>query len=185
MNFITTPIEGLLVIEPKVFSDERGHFFEPFNEKEMRRQGIESTFVQDNESLSHKGVLRGLHFQKHPYEQGKLVRVVRGSVSDVVVDIRPQSKTFGKHFQIELSSENHLMLWIPPGFAHGFLTLEDHTIFLYKVTAYYQPNAESGIIYNDPQLNIDWKISNPLVSPKDRILPSFSEFMLTATHKPL
>jgi dTDP-4-dehydrorhamnose 3,5-epimerase len=179
MRIENSPIDGLVLIEPRVFSDERGHFFEPFNEKEMSEYGIRGPFVQDNESLSHKGVLRGLHFQKPPHEQGKLVRVVSGAVSDVVVDIRPGSKTFGKHYTVELSASNHLLLWIPPGFAHGFLTLEDNTIFLYKVTAYYHPQSESGIIYNDPQLNIEWKISNPVVSAKDKILPSFSEFRLT------
>ncbi len=183
MKFEKTPIEGLFLIEPRVFKDERGHFFEPFNEKQMLEHGIEGPFVQDNESLSHKGVLRGLHYQKPPYQQGKLVRVVNGAVIDVVVDIRPESKTFGRHFQVELSSDNHLMLWIPPGFAHGFLTLKDDTIFLYKVSAYYNPQSESGIIYNDPQLNIDWKISNPVVSEKDKILPSFGEYKLTVQTK--
>ena len=183
MKFEKTPIEGLWLIEPRVFADERGHFFEPFNEKQMLEHGIMGPFVQDNESLSHSGVLRGLHYQKNPYQQGKLVRVVRGAVTDVVVDIRPESKTFGRHYKVELSSSNHLMLWIPPGFAHGFLTLTDDTIFLYKVTAYYHPQSESGIIYNDPQLNIDWNINNPIVSEKDKILPSFGEYKLTVQTK--
>jgi dTDP-4-dehydrorhamnose 3,5-epimerase len=185
MRFEQTPIDGLILIEPKVFGDERGYFFEPFNERQMVEHGINGPFVQDNESLSHKGVLRGLHFQKAPHEQGKLVRVVRGAVNDVVVDIRPVSKTFGKHYSVELSSENHRMLWIPPGFAHGFLTLTDNTIFLYKVTAYYHPQSESGIVYNDVQLNIDWKIEHPVVSAKDKILPSFAEYkqaMQAKTH---
>lgn len=183
MKFEKTPIEGLLLIEPRVFVDERGHFFEPFNEKQMAEHGIKGPFVQDNESLSHQGVLRGLHYQKSPHQQGKLVRVVNGAVTDVVVDIRPESKTFGRHFQVELSSTNHLMLWIPPGFAHGFLTLKDDTVFLYKVSAYYNPQSESGIIYNDPELNIDWKIVNPVVSEKDKILPSFGEYKLTVQTK--
>jgi dTDP-4-dehydrorhamnose 3,5-epimerase len=176
MNFLQTPIDGLIIIEPKVFTDERGYFFESFNEREMEKHGIKGPFIQDNQSMSHKGVLRGLHFQKLPYEQGKLIRVVRGAVLDVVVDIRKNSKTFGKHFSIELSDTNHKMLWIPSGFAHGFLTLQEQTVFLYKVTDYYNPQSESGILYNDSDLNIDWKIQSPLVSQKDRILPSFKEY---------
>ncbi len=176
MNFIQTPIEGLVVIEPRVFVDERGHFFESFNEKLMAENGIRGPFIQDNQSMSHKGVLRGLHLQKAPHEQGKLIRVVRGGVLDVVVDIRKNSRTFGKHFSIELNDVNNKMLWIPAGFAHGFATLDDHTVFLYKVTGYYHPASEGGIIYNDVDLNIDWRITAPIVSQKDRILPSFKEF---------
>ena len=176
MKFTTTPIEGLLLLEPKVFEDERGHFFESFNEAEMLEYGIKGPFIQDNQSVNHKNVLRGLHFQKDPNQQGKLVRVVKGSVIDVVVDIRKESKTFGKHFSVELNGKEKIMLWIPAGFAHGFVSLEDDTVFLYKVTEYYRPIAESGIIYSDIELNIDWKIINPLVSQKDKILPSFNEF---------
>ena len=176
MNFIETPIEGLLVIKPNVFVDDRGHFFESFIEKEMVRNGIKESFVQDNQSMSNKGVLRGLHFQKSPHQQGKLIRVIKGSVLDVVVDIRKESRTFGKHFSIELNDKENKMLWIPHGFAHGFLTLEDNTVFLYKVTDYYTPITESGIIYNDIDLNIDWQIRMPIVSQKDKILPSFKEY---------
>ncbi len=176
MKFIPTPFEDLLLIEPKVFNDERGHFFESSNENEMIRNGIKGPFIQDNQSVSNSGVLRGLHFQKHPHQQGKLVRVVKGRVIDVVVDLRKDSKTFGKHFSVELNEKDKIMLWIPVGFAHGFVSLEDNTIFLYKVTEYYHPSSESGIIYNDIELNIDWKIKEPLVSPKDKILPSFKEF---------
>jgi dTDP-4-dehydrorhamnose 3,5-epimerase len=176
MTFLETPIEGLVIIEPKVFGDERGHFFETFSEKLMAQNGIKGPFIQDNQSLSHKNVLRGLHFQNPPHEQGKLIRVVRGSVIDVVVDIRKNSNTFGKHYSIELSDRNNKMLWIPGGFAHGFVTLEDHTVFLYKVTDYYHPASESGIIYNDADLNIDWQVKTPIVSQKDRILPTFKEY---------
>ena len=176
MKFISTPFEDLLLIEPKVFIDERGHFFESFNEEEMIQHGIHGPFIQDNQSVSHKGVLRGLHFQKHPHQQGKLVRVIKGSVIDVVVDIRKESKTFGKHFSVELNAKEKIMLWIPIGFAHGFISLEDDTIFLYKVTEYYHPMSESGILYNDLDLNINWKIKEPVVSLKDKILPSFKEF---------
>lgn len=178
MKFTRTDIEGLLLIEPSVYTDERGFFFESFNEREMRSQGIEFPFIQDNQSVSHKGVLRGLHFQKPPHEQGKLVRVASGSVIDVVVDIRKWSKTFGKHFSVELNATEKKMLWIPPGFAHGFVALEDNTSFIYKVTEYYSPVSESGIIFNDIDLNIDWKIMKPVVSKKDRILPSFREFRI-------
>lgn len=177
MKFISTPFEDLLLIEPKVFFDERGHFFESFNEDEMIQHGIKGPFIQDNQSVSHKGVLRGLHFQKHPHQQGKLVRVVKGSAIDVVVDIRKGSKTFGKHFSVELNANEKMMLWIPIGFAHGFISLQDDTVFLYKVTEYYRPLSESGIIYNDIELNIDWQTKNPAVSPKDKILPSFKEFI--------
>jgi dTDP-4-dehydrorhamnose 3,5-epimerase len=175
MNLIATPLKGLNVIEPGIFSDERGYFFESYHEKKMSELGI-GPFVQDNQSVSNKNVIRGLHFQKAPDEQGKLVRVVNGSALDVAVDIRKDSPTFGKHFSIELSEQNKLMLWIPPGFAHGFAALEDNTIFLYKVTSYYSPASETGIVYNDIDLNIDWKISSPVVSSKDRILPAFKEF---------
>ena len=176
MKFISTPIEGLLLLEPKIFIDERGYFFESFNEREMTQHGIKGPFIQDNQSVNHKNVLRGLHFQKNPHQQGKLVRVVSGSVFDVVVDIRKGSKTFGKHFSVELNSKEKIMLWIPAGFAHGFVSLEDNTTFLYKVTEYYSPLSESGIIFNDFELNIDWTVKNPIVSSKDKILPSFKEF---------
>ncbi|MBL0104503.1 MAG: dTDP-4-dehydrorhamnose 3,5-epimerase [Bacteroidetes bacterium] len=182
MNVVKTPIEGVLLIEPRVFSDSRGAFFETFNEKALAEIGITARFVQDNQSISKKGVIRGLHLQHPPYEQGKLVRVARGSVLDVALDLRAGSPTFGRHYSVELNQENQLSLWIPPGFAHGFVALEEDTVFLYKVTNYYHPQSESGIIYNDVDLNIDWKVTNPIVSEKDKILPSFKEFCLAKTN---
>lgn len=176
MKFTETPLEGLLIIEPKVFIDDRGYFFESFSEKLMSEHGIQSPFLQDNQSVSNKRVLRGLHFQNSPHEQGKLVRVVKGSVLDVVVDIRKNSKTFGRNFSVELNSTEKKMLWIPVGFAHGFVALENDTVFLYKVTDYYHPQSESGIIYNDAELNINWQVDSPVVSQKDKILPSFREY---------
>lgn len=167
-------IEGLVLIKPRVFTDERGYFFESFNEVAFKKAGLETAFVQDNQSLSKKGALRGLHFQNPPYAQGKLVRVVKGAVIDIAVDIRKNSATYGQHVKVELTGENKLMLWIPPGFAHGFITLEDDTMFLYKCTNLYHKESESGIIWNDAELNIDWGIENPLVSEKDLLLSAFN-----------
>lgn len=178
MKVLPTPIEGVLLIEPRVFSDNRGSFFETFNEKILVEAGITLPFVQDNQSISKKNVIRGLHFQVPPYEQGKLVRVVKGSVLDVALDLRKGSKTFGRHYSVELSADNKLALWIPPGFAHGFSVLEEDTVFQYKVTNYYHPASESGILFNDQELNIDWKVSNPIVSEKDKVLPGFREYCL-------
>ncbi|MBK7389691.1 MAG: dTDP-4-dehydrorhamnose 3,5-epimerase [Bacteroidetes bacterium] len=170
-----TPLElkGLLLIEPVIFTDERGYFFESFNEDRFKKSGIDAAFVQDNHSLSSKGVLRGLHFQKPPFEQGKLVRVAQGAVIDVVVDIRKQSPDYGKSLSMILSANNNHMLWIPPGFAHGFLALENETVFLYKCTKAYNKESESGIIWNDTNLNINWGITSPIVSAKDLELPAF------------
>lgn len=177
MNITRTNIKDLLIIEPKVYGDERGYFFESFNESAWKETlGFVPNFVQDNESLSAKGVLRGIHFQKPPDEQGKLVRVIRGSVLDVAVDLRKNSETYGKHEKIVLSGENKKQFYVPPGFGHGFLTLEDDTIFSYKCTNNYNPNNEGGILWNDPQLNIDWGVDNPLVSDKDKIQQLFSNF---------
>lgn len=148
-------ISGLCLIEPMVYRDARGYFIETYNQKDMEENGINVVFVQDNQSSSVKGVLRGLHFQKQ-YPQGKLVRVIRGTVYDVAVDIRLSSPTFGKHFGIILSEENHLQLYIPPGFAHGFLVLSDIAEFCYKCTDFYQPGDEGGLAWNDPQLGIEW-----------------------------
>lgn len=171
-----TGIDGLIVIEPIVFGDERGYFFEPFNMKRFEElTGTKFTFVQDNESKSSRGVLRGLHFQKPPFAQGKLVRVVKGSVQDVVVDIRKDSPTFGQHFSIVLSEQNKLQLWIPPGFAHGFATLEDDTIFVYKCTEYYAPQTEGCLQWNDNMLQINWLLNNPLLSEKDKKGVTFAE----------
>lgn len=176
MNFIETPIAGLLLIKPRIFEDKRGYFYEFFNKKIFSEFIINSDFVQDNQSLSYKNVLRGLHFQTTPYEQGKLVRVVKGSVNDVVVDMRKDSPNFGESYSTILSEENKIMMWIPPGFAHGFHTLEDNTIFTYKCTAYYNKDAERGIKWDDPKLNINWNASNPIVSEKDAELPTWDEY---------
>ncbi|MBX7205185.1 MAG: dTDP-4-dehydrorhamnose 3,5-epimerase [Bacteroidia bacterium] len=170
MEVKTTPIQGLLIIQPKVFTDARGYFFESYSEKLFKQHGIDAHFVQDNQSLSQKGALRGLHFQAPPYEQGKLVRVIKGAVLDVVVDIRKNSPTYGEHFSLELSEKNFLMLWVPPGFAHGFATIENDTIFVYKCTNLYHKESEGGIKWNDPDLNINWGVSDPIVSDKDREL---------------
>lgn len=162
-------LEGLLLIRPRIFSDERGYFFEAFNEAAFRQAtGLERQFVQDNESSSKKGVLRGLHFQLPPYAQGKLVRVVKGVALDVVVDIRPDSPTYGRHEKIMLNAEDKHFLWVPPGFAHGFLTLEDDTIFLYKCTTYYHQPSERTIRWDDKDLAIDWGIKDPIMSAKDK-----------------
>ncbi len=180
MPFTPTTFPGLIVIEPKIFEDSRGYFFEAYNEQSFEDNGINITFVQDNQSFSQKGALRGLHAQNRPFEQGKLVRVLQGSVVDVAVDIRKDSATYGQHFTIELSGENHKQLWIPPGFLHGFLTLEDQTIFTYKVSNYYDKNSEIGVMWNDPELNIEWTKYMPesafLLSDKDQGLDNFKDF---------
>jgi len=167
MKFIKTNIDGIILIEPDVFYDERGFFFESFSKKKYQELGNDITFLQDNISKSCYGTIRGLHYQIGEYAQGKLCQVIRGKVLDVAVDIRFGSPTFGKYVQVELSEENHLQIWIPPGFAHGFSVLEDNTIFMYKCTQYYSKNDERTIIYNDPDLNIDWKVETPKVSDKD------------------
>jgi dTDP-4-dehydrorhamnose 3,5-epimerase len=174
---IETPIKGLLIIETKIFKDERGFFIESYNLRDFENLGIDANFLQDNHSFSRKGVLRGLHFQfKHP--QGKLVRVISGKVFDVTVDLRPNSSTFGKWYGVELSCDNGFQLFISPGFAHGFITLEDNTHFFYKCTDFYHPDDELGITWNDPDLNIQWpthQVNEVIVSDKDRKLPSFNE----------
>lgn len=177
MEFLETGIKDLWVVQPKVFSDARGYFFESYKKKSFLEKGIQVDFVQDNQSLSSKNVLRGLHFQLPPFAQGKLVRVIRGAVLDVALDIRKNSETFGKHFSIELTEENFTMLWIPEGFAHGFATLSDNTIFSYKCTNYYEKLAEQTILWNDNDLNIDWRIDEPLLSDKDCQGQRFSEFI--------
>jgi dTDP-4-dehydrorhamnose 3,5-epimerase len=176
MEIIKTPLEGLLIIKPDVFEDERGYFFESFNYGKFHDLGLDLRFLQDNESKSKKGVLRGLHFQSPPYAQGKLVRVMRGSVLDVAVDIRRNSPTYGKWESITLSGLNKWMYWIPEGFAHGFVTLEDDTIFFYKCTNVYNKAAEGSILWNDPDLKINWDINNPVISDKDRLSPVFRNF---------
>jgi dTDP-4-dehydrorhamnose 3,5-epimerase len=177
MKIITTPIADLLIIEPTVYEDERGHFFESYSQEGFKKHGIDVVFVQDNQSLSQAGVLRGLHFQNPPYAQGKLVRVIKGAVLDVAVDIRKQSPTYGAHFSIKLTETNKTMLWIPPGFAHGFATLEDDTIFTYKCTNTYNKASEGSISWNDADLNIDWGVENPLISEKDKYGASFNSFI--------
>lgn len=165
----TLAIDGLLLIEPKVFGDHRGYFFESFRQDLFDAAvGQETLFVQENESRSSRGVLRGLHFQRPPFAQGKLVRVTRGAVLDVAVDIRKNSPTFGQHYAVELSEENKLQLWIPPGFAHGFVSLKDDTVFQYKCTDYYSPENEGCIFWNDSELGINWGIMDPQVSDKDK-----------------
>ena len=171
MNIISTEIEGVYIIEPRVFGDERGHFFESFNVERFRDQtGIDVTFVQDNESRSRKGVLRGLHFQREPYAQAKLVRVVQGRVLDVAVDIRKGSPTFGKYVTTELSGDNHRQMYIPKGFAHGYVVLEEDTIFQYKCDEYYHPESEGGIAWDDPALGITWGIPSDEITLSEKDL---------------
>lgn len=174
---IESLLPGLFLIKPKVFEDHRGHFFESFREDVLAENGVETNFIQDNQSLSQKGILRGLHFQAPPFAQGKLVRVIKGAVLDVAVDIRKNSPTYGQHVAIELSETNFLMMYIPVGFAHGFVTLQDNTIFTYKCTDYYHPEVEGGVLWNSPELNIPWNIENPVLSAKDEKLPTFNDFI--------
>lgn len=176
MEIIKTSIEGLLIIKPDVFKDERGYFFESYNRERFERAGLMMNFVQDNESKSGKGVLRGLHFQKPPFAQGKLVRVVKGAVMDVAVDLRRNSPTYGKWESRILTEDNKEMFWIPEGFAHGFVTLEDNTVFTYKCTNVYNKESEGSLRWNDPDINIDWNIENPILSGKDKISPLFKNF---------
>jgi dTDP-4-dehydrorhamnose 3,5-epimerase len=176
MEVIETKIKDLLIIKPKVFADTRGYFFESYNERVFRDHNINVNFLQDNQSLSHTGVLRGLHFQAPPFAQGKLVRVITGAVLDVAVDIRKDSKTYGQHVSIELTEENKTMFYIPPGFAHGFLTLRDNTIFSYKCTDLYNKASEGTVLWNDPSLGINWNIKDPILSEKDLTGTPFKEF---------
>lgn len=176
MDVTTTPLEGLLLIKPRVFPDSRGDFFESYAEKDFLDAGVPHRFVQDNQSRSKKNVLRGMHFQAAPFEQGKLVRAVTGSILDVATDIRKDSATYRKSYSVTLSGINNLILWIPAGFAHGFLSLEDNTVVIYKCTAFYNKDFEKGIRWNDPDLNISWGISNPILSEKDSILPLLKEY---------
>lgn len=175
MQIIETQIPGLLEIIPRVFGDERGYFYESYNKGAFQNVGVNLEFVQDNQSLSNRGVLRGLHFQNPPFAQGKLVRVIQGAVLDVVVDIRKGSPTYGQHHKVKLTGENKLMFWVPPGFAHGFATLEDNTIFSYKCTQLYNKESEGAVLWNDPDLAIDWGLENPLLSEKDQEARPLSE----------
>jgi dTDP-4-dehydrorhamnose 3,5-epimerase len=160
-------IKDLILVKPRVFFDNRGYFLETYKRSDFKKIGICDDFVQDNYSLSKKGVIRGLHFQIGPKGQGKLVSVKKGKIIDVAVDVRKESATFGKYVMAELSSDNHYMLWIPEGFAHGFVSLEENTVVAYKCTNEYSKEHERGIIYNDPDIGIDWNIKNPIVSEKD------------------
>ncbi|MEM9678754.1 MAG: dTDP-4-dehydrorhamnose 3,5-epimerase [Bacteroidota bacterium] len=180
MKVEETPLQDCFVIKPNVFNDKRGYFFESFNHREFSNAiGREINFVQDNQSQSSKGVLRGLHFQVNAQAQAKLVRVIKGKVFDVCVDLRPESKTFGQHFSITLDAVKHEQLFVPRGFAHGFLVLEDDTIFSYKCDNYYHKPSERGIIYNDETLNIDWQFLDKdlLLSEKDRNLPTLQRYL--------
>lgn len=169
--------EGIHLLQPSVFKDNRGYFFESFNEKKFNSiTQLDIDFVQDNQSLSSKNVLRGLHFQLPPFAQAKLVRVVRGAVLDVAVDLRKNSPTFGKYYSVGLNEENNLSLFIPVGFAHGFVALKENTLFLYKCSEYYNKESEQTILWNDPDLNIDWKCTNPLISEKDKEGILFKDF---------
>ena len=173
MNVIKTDLDEVVIIEPRVYADSRGYFFESFSQKEFEEKVCKTTFVQDNESKSTYGVLRGLHFQKMPHAQSKLVRVVKGKVLDIAVDIRKGSPTFGKHVAAELSEENKLQFFVPRGFAHGFVVLSEEAIFQYKCDNYYAPQSEGGILWNDPALNIDWVVNEKeiLLSEKDKTNP--------------
>ena len=176
MQVKETGIEGLVEIFPSIFRDERGWFYEFYNQSVFTNAGVPTSFVQENTSFSRKGVIRGLHFQFAPHTQGKLVTVHSGKALDVVVDLREGSKTFGKTFYCTLDSETRNMLMVPEGFAHGFAALED-TVFYYKCTNFYNKPAESGIVWNDPTLNIQWPIENPVISEKDQLLPTLDELM--------
>lgn len=172
-SIIETPLEGLYLVEPKVFGDDRGFFCETYNEAVFKAAGLVTDWKQDNWSRSARGILRGLHFQRDPHAQVKLVRVMHGSVFDVAVDVRPNSKTYGKWFGVELSAQNKRALYIPSGFAHGFQALEDDTDFFYKCSSLYHPASEAGFMWNDPAFGIKWPIENPTLSAKDLVYAKF------------
>ena len=177
MKYIKTDLDGVYIVEPKLFGDNRGYFFESFRQDEFEKEVLKITFVQDNESKSSYGVLRGLHYQKPPYTQSKLIKVVKGKVLDVAVDVRKYSCTFGKHISVELSEDNHRQLFIPRGFAHGFVVLSSEAVFQYKCDNYYAPQSEGAIIWNDPTLAIHWKIPEQdiILSEKDKKHPLFKD----------
>lgn len=177
MKMTRTDIEGLVLIEPRVFGDSRGYFFESFSQREFEKEVGQVRFVQDNESKSSYGVVRGLHFQKPPHTQSKLVRVVKGRVLDVAVDLRRDSKTYGKYFSVELTEDNHLQLFIPKGFAHGFAVLSDEAVFQYKCDEFYAPESEGAIAWNDPDIGVDWQIPEDkvILSEKDKKHPAFKD----------
>ena len=178
MEIIKTNIEGVVIIEPRIFKDDRGYFFESFSQREFEEKVCKTTFVQDNESKSSYGVLRGLHFQKPPFAQSKLVRVIKGAVLDVAVDIRKGSPTFGLYVSVELTGENHRQFFIPRGFAHGFSVLSEEVIFQYKCDNFYSPQSEGAIAWNDPDLNIDWRIpaEKVVLSEKDSKHPRLKDW---------
>lgn len=180
MEIITTPIKDLLIVKPKVFTDDRGFFFETYNESRYKELGINQNFVQDNQSKSSYGVVRGLHFQRAPYSQSKLVSVTVGRVWDVAVDLRANSATYGQWYGVELTEENHLQFLIPRGFAHGFSVLSETAVFSYKCDNFYNPEADGGILFNDPDLNIDWKIpaDKMILSEKDTKHPLLKDVIL-------
>ncbi len=182
MKIIKTPIPDLVVIEPSVFNDQRGYFFESYNQERYFNNDMNMLFVQDNESKSGKNVLRGLHFQKPPFAQGKLVRVIQGKVLDVAVDIRKGSPTYGQYHAVELDAIFKRMFYIPEGFAHGFLTLEDDTIFSYKCTNYYNKESEGSLLWSDETIGVEWDIENPILSEKDKIGPLFKDFQSPFTY---
>ena len=179
MEVIKTDIEGVVILEPRIFKDARGYFFESFSAREFEEKVFRTTFVQDNESYSNYGVVRGLHFQKPPFTQAKLVRVIKGAVLDVAVDLRKGSPSYGKHEAVELTENNHRQLFIPPGFAHGFAVLSDDVLFQYKCDNYYAPLSEGGIRWNDPDLQIDWRIpaDQVILSEKDTRHPMFKDYI--------
>ena len=178
MNFIKTNIDGVFIIEPRIFKDSRGYFFESFSAREFQEKISPITFIQDNESLSRYGVIRGLHFQKPPYTQSKIIRVIKGAILDVAVDIRKGSPTFGQHLSVELTAENHRQLFIPHGFAHGFSVLSPEALIQYKCDNFYAPQSEGGILWNDPDLHIDWQIPSDkvILSEKDTKHPFLKDY---------
>ncbi|MFI3262906.1 MAG: dTDP-4-dehydrorhamnose 3,5-epimerase [Rikenellaceae bacterium] len=178
MEVVKTDIEGVVIIEPRVFGDDRGYFYESFSQREFEEKVCKTTFIQDNQSFSKYGVLRGLHFQKAPYAQSKLVRVTKGKVLDVAVDIRSGSPTFGKYVAVELSEDNYRQLFIPRGFAHGFVVLSEEVIFQYKCDNFYSKESEGAIMWNDPDLGIDWGIDvkDAILSEKDMLNPLLADF---------
>ncbi len=176
MKVIETGFDGLLELVPRVFEDERGYFYESYNKAVFSEIGIEANYVQDNQSLSQKNVVRGLHFQAPPFAQGKLVRVINGSVLDIALDIRVGSPTYGEYHKVLLTAENKKLFWVPAGFAHGFATLENNTVFAYKCTDVYNQESEGAVLWNDPELNIDWEVKNPVISSKDKNGTAWKDF---------
>lgn len=177
MEITRFEIKGLALLTPQLIKDERGYFYESYRKDFFDTHFGDTNFIQDNQSTSQKGTLRGLHFQAPPFAQGKLVRVLQGAVIDIAIDIRKDSLTYGKYQKVMLSAENHLQFWIPPGFAHGFLTLMENTIFCYKCTNIYNKLSEGGLCYNDKKINIDWEIQKPIISEKDLLYPDFNNFL--------